>query len=216
MKPKLILLDMDGTAVQYACSSFQSSWDALGEAAGKLELWRGWTERYLHQPAKYQEWFELQCASLRGVALEPILQKIFPPPYAPGLREFCSFWKGHGATLGIVSSGVGLVGRRIQEEMSLDILIANEIQVHEGKFTGEGKMNVSLDEKGTIVRQLIQQQGVLPLEAVYVGDHCNDLPAWKEVGCPLGMNLKDPRCYEYVRQHFTDFYQAREFLWKTI
>lgn len=205
---RLFLFDMDGTAVCYANSSFQSSWDALGEAAGLKEEWNRLLQEYLPKPDLYQEWFDKQCKLLKGKEVEPILKQILPPPYAPGFVEFCCYAHGWGAVTGILSSGVDLVAQRIQKEARLDFVVDNELYTNDGEFTGTGKVIVPLDGKGEWVCRLGDRYNICKKDIIYFGDHENDIPAWKNVGTAVGVNVKSNKCHAYLDIKLRDFHQA--------
>ena len=215
MNPALVLFDMDGTVVQYNSGSFQSSWDAIGHAAGLREQWQELLDYYLPQPERYQEWFEKNCALLRGLPFASIEPKIFPPPYTPGFLEFCGYLQKQGIHKGLISSGVDIVAQRVQRDAGLAFMVVNEVQLVEGKFAGTGKVNVSIQDKGVQVKRLLRQYGLMKEQAVFFGDHFNDIPAWREVGMPWGMNIKDSVCLPYLELNFDDFHEAREYFQMT-
>ncbi len=157
---KLCIFDMDGTAVQYANSSFQSSWDAVGIAAGKEEEWIRRRDYYFPKHDLYQEWFDGNCGLLKGVEVQLILDKILPPPYTTGFRDFCTYIKSEGVKLGLVSSGVNLVADCINEDVGLDFVVANMLHVDDGKFTGTGEQHVPLWRKGEIVQRYLRLHNV--------------------------------------------------------
>src|SRR3989338_8975268 len=107
-----VLMDMDGTIVRYESSSFHSSWDAMGEAAGMKEKWDQMLAYYYprsNDPKTYREWFDANCQTLKGVSVQSVSDKIFPPPYTPGFFEFCAYFTAQKIPIGIISSGVDLV-----------------------------------------------------------------------------------------------------------
>ncbi|MBI4983544.1 haloacid dehalogenase-like hydrolase [Candidatus Woesearchaeota archaeon] len=95
----------------------------------------------------YEEWFQKNCGILEGIPVELVCKQIFPPPYTPGLREFCAYLHKEKVKRGIVSSGVDLVASRIKKDMGLDFVIANELRVINGKFSGDGIEKVPLWKK---------------------------------------------------------------------
>ncbi len=211
MPLKIALFDMDGTIVQYPHSSYQSSWDAIGTAAGVAERWQEWVKYYIDKPHLYQEWFDKNCSSLKGMAVEPIMRKVLPLPYTPGFIECCQYLREHGAKLGIISNGVDLIAREIAKDVPLEVLVVEEVHTQEGKFTGTGTSHLHIAEKGKKVLEILNQYGIAKEEAAFIGDHFNDCPAWKEVGLPLGVNVKDERCYAHIMVGFSDFYEVLKF-----
>lgn len=224
MAIELCLFDMDGTIVQYAGSSFQSSWDAIGIAAGKGKEWidvrdlywskiQACAEKKEKEQAQrlYAEWFKVDCLLLKDVSIEKISPHIFPPPYTPGFREFCAYLKNHHIRSGIISSGVDLVANQILKELDLNFAIANKLPIIGGKFQGTGELLVSLAEKSELVKTILKEYQIPPEKAAFFGDHINDIPAWKIVGLPIAISPKKPELKEYVKHSFEDFYQALEF-----
>lgn len=211
MRPELVLFDMDGTIVQYNSGSFQSSWDALGIAAGLNEEWQRLLEYYLPRPELYQEWFDKNCKLLQGVSLASVADKIFPLPYTPGFLEFADYLQEQGIRKGLVSSGIDVVAKRVQQDAGLDFMLVNEVHLNEGIFTGTGKINVGIADKGALVQELLGNYNVSKERAVFFGDHFNDIPAWREVGMPFGINVKSEVCHPYLQLQFDNFHEAREY-----
>ena len=216
MKIKLAITDMDGTAVCYENSRFQASWDALGTAAGVRREYDQLMNKYIHQPQLYSTWFNANVELLEGKEVSPIASQLLPPPYTSGFLEMCAFLKSQGCILGMVSGGIDLVAKQIQAEAGLDFVIVNELHQQAGKFTGTGIVQVSLDGKGSIVEKIIPQMGLRKEEVVYFGDSWNDIPAWKKVGLPLGVNIKLPECYKHVKDYFPNFRGALAYLQETV
>lgn len=212
MNLKLALFDMDGTAVRYTNSSFHSSWDAIGIAAGVAEEWDRLLKYYIDKPEIYQEWFDKNCACLAGKDVAPIFDEVFPPPYTPGFKEVCDYLREKEIPVGIVSAGVDFVANRIKREMNVNFVIANEVFIEGGKFTGKGRINVSISGKGDLVRNIMAEYGVLSKETAFVGDNFNDAPVWKEVGLPLAVNLDSKEHADLVKANFKDFYELVDYL----
>ena len=208
---KLVLFDLDGTIVKYEDGNFQSSWDALGKAAGIWEEWEKRVRYYYPRPELYAEWINANTHSLQGLLVQPILEKILPPPYTAGFREFCSYLQQQKIRTGIVSSGVGFVAEHVRQEMSLDFVVANEVLFEDGRFSGACCINVPLWDKGRIVAEILQQQNVSPQEAAFFGDNKNDLEAWRKVSRRYGIEVKDESCLPHLDHCFPDFVAAKKY-----
>ena len=217
MALELILFDMDGTMVRYE-GSYHSSWDAIGRAAGIWDQWKESLAYYIDKPELYPEWFAKNCSNLAGIPTSKVFPAIFPPPYAPGLKEFCTYLTEQGITQGIVSSGVDFVAEKLKQELNLDFAQANEVHIQEGYFTGTGRINVPLWKKGEVVKVTLIQQKTSPENTAFIGDNENDVSAWREVGLPLAINLtknspaSNLSCQPHIQGSFDDFYQVKEFL----
>ena len=203
---KLILFDMDGTAVRYKNSSFHSSWDAIGYAAGCGDKWDEYLEYYLPKPELYEEWFEKNCEAIKGAETKPVYKAIFPPPYTPGFREFSRAFSY--IEQGILSSGVNIVADKIKEDLDLSFAIANVLHTQNGNFTGTGEVKVHIKDKGTIIQKVMDERGLERDQVAFFGDYINDISAWRVVGNPYGVNVKHEDCHQYIDKNFDDFFEA--------
>ncbi len=202
---RAVFFDLDGTLVRYRGVDFESSWGALGAAAGLKEEWDALLSRYLGRPESYPDWVRENAVLLRGVPLSWVLPHLFPPPYAPGVPGAIAELRRRGYILGIVSSGVALVAERVREELGLDFAVANELPLEDGRFTGEAVLRVGLWDKLRVVEAEAARRGLSLAEVAFVGDHLNDVPVLKAVGCGLAYAPKDPQvaaAARHVLEHF--------------
>ena len=109
---------------------------------------------------------------------------------------------------------MGFVAEHIQRDVGLDFYVANDLHIKDGCFAGTGTIHVDLNDKAQIIQRISEEQGISREQVAYVGDHTNDIPAWKVVGLPLGMNLKDDSCHAAVDAHFGNFHQALQYFAK--
>ncbi len=204
---RAVFFDLDGTLVRYQGVDFESSWGALGVAAGLKEEWDRLLMKYLGQPERYPDWVRENAALLRGKCVSRVLEKLLPPPYAPGVKEAVSRLKGQGLILGIVSSGVDLVARWVQADLGLDFWVANELVVEGGRFTGQAVLRVGLWDKLRVVEGEAARRGIPLAQVAFVGDHINDVPVLKAVGLGIAYAPKEEavaRAARAVLPHFRD------------
>ncbi|MDZ7379862.1 MAG: HAD family phosphatase [candidate division KSB1 bacterium] len=204
---RAIFFDLDGTLVRYQGVAYESSWGAIGLAAGVGAEWDALLERYRGQPDRYPDWVRENARLLRGIPVRKVAEKIFPPPYAPGVPETIAVLKQRGLVLGIISSGVSLVAERVKDELSLDFFVANELVVAAGMFTGEAVVRVGLADKLRAVCQQAQQLGLKLEEIAFVGDHVNDIPVLRAVGVGIAYGPKDPKvaqAAQFVTEEFRE------------
>ena len=201
-----IVFDLDGTLVRYRDVEFESSWGALAVAAGVREASEVLLAEYLPRRDAYSEWVSKDAALLAGIPVAQVENRLFPAPYAAGVRSAIELLRGR-YLLGILSSGVGLVADWVCADLGLDFARANHLRVSDGKFTGGSETRVELWAKGEALRELGAEYGLRPDEVCYVGDHVNDIPAMRIAGMSVAANPKDPSLAEvcdYVIEDFSE------------
>lgn len=210
---RLFMTDLDGTAVQYG-GPFQSTWDAIGAhlPPKDAEAWIAARDYYLPRQKEWDVWHQVECDLLRGRDAEAVFSKVLPPPYTPGFKECMTALKRRNVIRGILSSGVDHIAHYIAHECELDFVVANELHVERGLFTGTGVTHVHMDKKEEWAKKIMRKYRIRREETAHCGDHFNDVPAWGVVGIRLGMNLKKPDLENHVDAHVTDFFQAQEYL----
>jgi phosphoserine phosphatase len=189
---RAVFFDLDGTLVRYEGVAYESSWGALGVAAGVEEAWDDLLARYRGRWEMYPDWVQKNAALLRGVPVSRVARAIFPPPYAPGAEEAIAELRRDGYVLGIVSSGVSLVADRVREELGLAFAVANELATEDGRFTGGATVRVGLGDKRAVVEREAERLGLDLGEIAFVGDHLNDIPVFGSVGYAIAYAPKDP------------------------
>lgn len=209
---RAVFFDLDGTLVRYAGVAYESSWGAIGLAAGVGKEWDELLQRYRGQPDRYPDWVRENAALLRGIPVSKVTAQIFPPPYAPGVREAVREMRKIGLILGIVSSGVSLVAQKVKEDLGMDFFAANELVVADGIFTGEAIVRVGLADKLTVVEKEARDRGLKLGEIAFVGDHINDIPVLRAVGLGIAYCPKDPAVAEAARFVTEDFREIPVFL----
>lgn len=199
-----VVFDLDGTLVRYHGVEFESSWGAIAAAAGVREDSEKLLAEYLSRRDAYREWVAQDAALLAGISVSQIAARIFPPPYAHGVREAVAALRGK-YVLGIISSGVDLVANYVKDDLGFDFALANRILVEDGRFTGDSEIIVDLWSKDEVLREIAAERGI-PLDAMcFVGDHINDIPVMRIVGLPVAVNPKDDDVLQAAAHVIYDF-----------
>ncbi len=214
MKAKrTVLLDMDGTAVHYDNLPFHSSWDALARVLrNKEKIWHEITKRYIDDPIKnYRVWSSEQVALLKGISVADAERFLFPIPYSLGFREFFLCSRGE-FNVGIITHGVEIVAKKINEECGFDGYLCNPLGIFKGKFSGIETIRYGLDEKDKMVADFLNQRGLDRRNVLFVGDNFNDLSCRKYVEIFVAFNPKDEKLKEKVDYIIHDFRELRRIL----
>ena len=201
-----VVFDLDGTLVRYQGVEFESSWGAIAVAAGVQSQSQRLLDEFLARPDAYPEWVRRDAALLTGIPVRRIAEKIFPPPYAAGVREAIGRLRER-YSFGILSSGVDLVAEYVRADLGLGFAVANRLFVEDGCFTGESETRVHLWEKDKVMQQIAAERDLALSEICYVGDHINDIPVMQIVGLSIAFNPKDGKLEasaDYVTHDFAE------------
>lgn len=209
----MILCDMDGTLVDYPNKPFNSTWDVFPEILSekKKKEWFRLRDFYLKNRGHYEEWFNKQTTLLKGISVENANHIFFPIPYSKGVESFFNYLDGEYVK-GIVSSGIGFVAEKIKCDLNFDFQSSSDLETEAGKFTGRGKINFDLYEKDKLIISIAQKYGISLEEICYIGDHFNDVPAWKISGLPVAFNPKEKELEKKVDYVIYDFCELKKIL----
>ena len=180
----MVFFDMDGTIINFNVR-YGSSWNAVALAADKLDETYMLTDYYLPKPDLYSEWFEKQCALLKGCSVKDVKDKILPPVYSEGAVETVREIKEMGFITGMITGGIDPPARDIAEELKMDFCECNDLLHENGYFTGKGKINVPLWDKKQNMTNVCERFGIksdgngIYRGVVTVGDHENELETFK-------------------------------------
>jgi phosphoserine phosphatase len=96
-----------------------------------------------------------------------------------------------GFRCGVVSGGFTRIIARLVAELGLDFSAANEIEVVDGRLTGQvvGEI-VDRAGKATALRRFAESSGVPLAQCVAVGDGANDIDMLSTAGLGVAFNAK--------------------------
>lgn len=129
--------------------------------------------------------------AMRTMAQDALTEVITPYIYAEA-RELLDWHRERGHAIAIVTASASVMVEPIATELQVDHLIATELGVAEGKFTGE----VLHFNKGTAkverIRQLAESRSYDLEESYAYSDSATDLPMLELVGHPVAVNPDRP------------------------
>jgi len=182
---RLICFDMDSTLIKTEVI------DELADRAGVGEQVRIITESAMRGEIDFGESFKQRVALLKGLdekVLEEIAQNL---PIMDGAERLISILKKIGFKVAILSGGFTYFGNMLKKRFDVDYVYANELEIKDGKLTGNYLGDIVDGKRKAELLKLIAQVEKIDLEQVIaVGDGANDLPMLNIAGLGIAFHAK--------------------------
>lgn len=182
---RLICFDMDSTLIQTEVI------DELAMRAGVGEQVKSITEKAMRGEIDFRESFRKRVALLKGLD-ESVMQDIAEHlPMTEGVDRLMFVLKKYGYKIAILSGGFTYFGNYLKERFGLDYVYANELEIKNGKLTGNyvGEI-VDGPRKAALLRQIAANEQVDIAQTIAVGDGANDLPMLATAGLGIAFHAK--------------------------
>ena len=181
----LLVMDMDSTAIKIECI------DELAKLAGTGEIVSAITASAMRGELDFEQSLRKRVGTLAN-APESILQKVRENlPLMDGFEQMVQILKSHGWKLAIASGGFDYFANYLKETYSLDYAVSNQLEIVEGKLTGQvlGKV-VDAQYKAETLKSLAERFAIPSSQWVAVGDGANDLPMLKTASLGVALHAK--------------------------
>lgn len=182
---RLVVFDMDSTLIEAEVI------DELAKEAGVGDQVIAITEAAMRGEIDFNESFRRRVALLKGLD-ESVLEQIAARlPMTEGVEELMSQLKLTGYKTAILSGGFTYFARHLQAKLGFDYIYANDLDIVDGKVTGEVKGTiVNGERKAELLREIAQREGVRLEQTIAVGDGANDLPMLSIAGLGIAFRAK--------------------------
>ena len=168
---RLVCFDMDSTLIQTEVI------DELAELAGVGKQVKAITESAMQGEIDFNESFKKRMKLLKGLS-EDVLQNVATNlPITKGARRLIDTLNSYGFKTAILSGGFTYFGHYLQKELGIDYVYANQLEIKDGKLTGNyiGDI-VDGNKKAEFLKEIAQKEGIDISQTIAVGDGANDLP----------------------------------------
>lgn len=191
---RLICFDMDSTLIQTEVI------DELAERNGVGAEVKAITESAMRGEIDFVESFKRRVGLLKGLD-ESVMKEIAESlPITEGMERLVRVLKKGGYKMAILSGGFNYFGNYLKDRFGFDYVYANELEIVDGKLTGNylGDI-VDGKRKAELLRLLAQVEKVDIRQTVAVGDGANDLPMIATAGLGIAFHAK-PKVKETAEQ----------------
>src|SRR5271156_3231429 len=185
-RKKLFLADMDSTMIGQECI------DELADFAGLKAHVADITERAMRGEIEFEPALRERVALLKNMpvsVVDEVLAKRITP--TPGGRELVMTMRAHGAYTCLISGGFTLFANAVAAKLGFQENRANELIVHDGKFTGEVREPIlGRAAKLATLIELVESFDLDDIDTLAVGDGANDLDMIMAAGLGVAYHAK--------------------------
>jgi len=185
-RKRLFLADMDSTMIGQECI------DELADFAGLKAHVAGITERAMRGEIDFAPALRERVALLKGLpvgVVDEVLAKRIT--LTPGGRALVTTMRAHGAYTCLISGGFTLFTNAVAAKIGFQENRANELVVHDGKFTGEVREPIlGRETKLATLVELTEAFELDEIDTLVVGDGANDLGMIEKAGLGVAYHAK--------------------------
>ncbi len=182
---RLICFDMDSTLIQTEVI------DELAERAGVGNKVKAITEQAMQGEIDFNESFRQRVKLLKGLDVSVMKEIAENLPFTEGVDRLVKVLQKVGFKTAILSGGFTYFGNYLKEKYGFDYMYANELEIDNGKLTGNylGDI-VDGKRKAELLRLIAQVEKIDLRQTVAVGDGANDLPMLGIAGLGIAFHAK--------------------------
>jgi phosphoserine phosphatase SerB len=184
-QPGVLVMDMDSTAIQIECI------DEIAKLAGVGEQVAAVTARAMNGELDFAQSLRQRVATLKDAPDSILKQVLDALPLMPGLEALVAFLQQHQWQVVIASGGFTYFTEALKQRLSLTATFANQLEIIDGKLTGEvlGAV-VDAQTKADVVQQMATLYQIPNSQTVAIGDGANDLPMLAVAGLGVAFHAK--------------------------
>jgi phosphoserine phosphatase len=181
---KIVFLDCDGTLTKV-----KSSWEFLHR---RLNIWNNNADEYQklfrNGEIDYYEFCRRDALLWKGLPVSQVEDMVREIPYHEGSPETVAAFKESGIYTVIISTGLSLLVDKVRRDLGINRAYSNQLLSENGFLTGDIRINVEYEMKGSLVEGILREMGFSREEACAVGDGEGDRGMFEAVALPIGFD----------------------------
>ena len=182
---RLAVFDMDSTLIEAEVIDELAKAHGVGERVSEI------TERAMRGELDFRASFKERLALLKGLDVKVLDEIGASLRLTEGAETLFSELKRLGYKTAILSGGFTYFARQLQAKLGIDYIFANELEVVDGKCTGNAiEPIVDAQRKADLLRELASKEGLSLEQTIAVGDGANDLPMLAIAGLGVAFRAK--------------------------
>ncbi len=191
---RLVVFDMDSTLIEAEVI------DELAKEAGVGDQVAEITEAAMRGELDFNASFRKRVALLKGLDVAVLDTVAARLKLTEGAETLVSQLKQLGFKTAILSGGFSYFAKGLQQRLGFDYVYANDLDIIDGKVTGEvtGEI-VNGERKAQLLREIAEREGLKLEQTIAVGDGANDLPMLSIAGLGIAFRAK-PLVRESAKQ----------------
>ena len=149
------------------------------------------TESAMRGEIDFKQSLRKRLGLLRGLSAETLSSVAERIPMTEGAERLINNLKRFGYKIAIISGGFTYFGQRLKDRLGIDFLYANELEIVDGRLTGNvvGDI-VDAAKKAEILKDIAAREGLSLQQVIAVGDGANDLPMLNLAGLGIAFHAK--------------------------
>lgn len=182
---RLVVLDLDSTLIQ------DEVIDLLADECGCHDEVARITEAAMAGELDFEESLRARTRLLAGLTTEQLDAVDRRIRLTPGARTFVRTLHRLGYQVAVISGGFTRFTDHVAELLDLDHARANELEIADGRLTGElvGEI-VDRSAKASLLRSIAESEGIPLEQTVAIGDGANDIDMLATAGLGIAFNAK--------------------------
>jgi len=185
-KPKrVVVFDCDSTIIRAEVI------DELAKVAGVDKRVKRVTQRAMDGEIDFFEAITERVGLLKGLTEDQLKKLTRSIHLTPGAEDLISSLKSMGYKVAVISGGFTFFTDYLKERLNLDYVFANELEIENGRTTGQVKGEIIDGErKAQIIKTIADRENIALDQIVAVGDGANDRFMLEKAGLAIGFNPK--------------------------